>query len=204
MRVRVAFFDIMHVIRRDAFQAELFGEDEQLLVHLGLLGNAVVLQFEEKVFYTERLFEPIHRIARLGDLILHDQIRNFASETAGHANQTSAVLRENIFINARLVIVAVKVRRRSKLDEVFVADLILHQQAKVMILVALDFFTRQTRAGRDIHFAADDGLDAFRASGLIKFNHAMHRAMVGDGQRGEFQLVRPFHEFVQTAGTIEQ
>ena len=73
-----------------------------------------------------------------------------------------------------------------------------------MILVALDLFFLQARAGRDINLAADDGLDAFRAGGLIKFDDAVHRAVVGDGQRGKFQFMRPLHQRVQAARTIEQ
>ena len=57
-------------------------------------------------------------------------------------------------------------------DEIFVAGLVLRQQAEMMINVAraaaLFFF--QPRAGRDINLAADDGLDAFCAGGLIKLN----------------------------------
>ena len=72
-----------------------------------------------------------------------------------------------------------------------------------MLLVDLNFFAIQPRGGRDIHFAADDGLDTLGAGGLIKFNDAVHRTVVGDGERGKFQLVRPFHQRVQTARAIE-
>ena len=74
----------------------------------------------------------------------------------------------------------------------------------MMILIALNFFALQSRAGRDINFAADDGFDAFRARGLIKLNRTVHRAVVGDGERGKFQLVRAIHELVQTTRAIEQ
>ena len=73
----------------------------------------------------------------------------------------------------------------------------------MMIFVALDFFAIQPRTGRDIHFTADDWLDAFRPSGLVKFHDAVHCAVVGDGQRGKFQFVCPVHQLVQTARTIE-
>ena len=116
MRVRMAFLDIMHVIRRHAFQTKLLREDEQLLVHFRLLGNTVILQFEEKIFSAQRLLEKIHRIARLGDLIFHDQIGNFARETAGHRDQARAEFRENFFVNARLVVVAVQMCSGRELD----------------------------------------------------------------------------------------
>ena len=116
VRVRMTFFDVMHVVRRHEFQSEIIGKLNQLLVHFRLFGDAVVLQFEKKIFRAERLFEKIHRVARLRDLIFHDQIRNLARETAGHRNQAFAVRRENFFINARLVIVALQMRGGRELD----------------------------------------------------------------------------------------
>ena len=96
----------------------------------------MVLQFEEKIFRAERLLEEIHRVARLGDLILHDQIGNLAGETAGHRDQALAVLRQNFLVNARLVIIALQMRGGREPDEIFVAGLVLRQQAEMMINVA--------------------------------------------------------------------
>ena len=110
---------------------------------------------------------------------------------------------QNFFINARLVIITIQVRRGRELDKIFIADFVFHQQPEMMIFVALDFFAFQPRAGRDIHFAADNRLDTFRPCSLIKLNDAVHCAVVGDGQRGKFQFVSPVHQLVQTARTIE-
>ena len=65
-------------------------------------------------------------------------------------------------------------------------------------------FFLQPAARRDIDFAADDGLDALFARRLVKINDAMHRAVVGDGERGEFQFMRLVHQPVHPAGAIEQ
>ncbi len=206
VRVRIAFLDVVNVVRRDEFQAEFLRPFDQVAVDLGLFRDAVILQFEEKIFRAERLFEPIHRVARLVQLVLHDPVRNFAGETAGHRDQPFAVRRENFLVNARLVIITLQMRGGRELDEIFVAGFVLREQAEMMINIAraaAGFFF-QPRAGRDINLAADDGLDAFRARGLIKFNRAVHRAVVGDGERGEFQLMRLVHEPVQTARAIEQ
>jgi hypothetical protein len=59
-------------------------------------------------------------------------------------------------------------------------------------------------ARRHINFAADDGLDAFLAGGLVKINHPMHRAVIGDRERGEFQFVGLVHQAIEAAGAIEQ
>ena len=70
VRVRMAFLDVMDVIRRNELQAEILRPFDQMAVHLGLVRDAVVLQFQEKIVRAERLFEPIHRFARLVELVL--------------------------------------------------------------------------------------------------------------------------------------
>ena len=177
-------------------------------VDLRLLRDAVILQFEEKIVRAERLLEPVHGVARLVQLILENPVWNFAGEAAGHRNQTFAVFRQNFLVNARLVIITLQMRRRRELDEVFVAGLVLCEQSEMMINVApaagAAGFLFQPAARCDINFTADDGLDALFARGLVKINRAVKHAVVGDGQRGKFQFVRLFHQFVQTACAIEQ
>ena len=65
-------------------------------------------------------------------------------------------------------------------------------------------FLFQPAPRRNVNLAADDGLDAFLARGLIKLNRPVHCAVVGDGERGEFQFMRLVHQPVQTARAIEQ
>ena len=136
VRVRMAFLDVMNVVRRDELQAEILRPFDQMPVDLGLLRDAVVLQFEEKIVRAERLLEPVHRLARLVQLILRDQIGNLAGETAGHRDEAVLVRGQHFLVNARLVIIALQMRRGGELDEIFVAGLVLCQQAEMMINVA--------------------------------------------------------------------
>jgi hypothetical protein len=200
------FLDVMHVVRGDTFQAELLCPLDEVLVDLGLFGDAVVLEFEIKIFRPERLLEPIHRIARLRYLILHDCLRNFAGKTAGQRDQPVLALRENFFVNARLVIIALQMCRSRELDEILVARLIFREQDEVVVnvLAAGGRFFLQPRSGRDVNFAADDGFDALAPRFLPKIHRAVHRAVIRDGQRGQFQFVRLFDEFVQPTSAIEQ
>ena len=115
---------------------------------------------------------------------------------------------ENFLVNARLVIIALQMRGGRELDEIFVAGFVLRQQAEMMINVASAAGAAgllfQPAARRDINLAADDRLDALFARRLVKINDAVHRAVVGDGERGKFQLMRLVHQPVQPAGAIEQ
>ena len=121
----MAFLDVMDVVRGDELQAEFLRPLDQMAVDLGLLGDAVVLQFEVKILRAERLLEPVHRLARLVQLILHDQIGNFAGEAAGHRDQAFLVRGEDFLVNARLVIIALQMRGGGELDEIFVAGFVL-------------------------------------------------------------------------------
>ena len=59
-------------------------------------------------------------------------------------------------------------------------------------------------ARRDVDFAADDRLDAFVAGGFVEIDRAVEHAVVGDGERGEFQLVGLLQQPIQPARAIEQ
>ena len=119
----MAFLDVMNVVRGDEFQAEFLCPLNQMAVDLGLLGDAVVLQFEIKIVRAERLLEPVNRLARLVQLVLLNQFRDFAGEAAGQRNQAVLVRGEQFLVYARLVIIAGEMRLGGELDEIFVAGL---------------------------------------------------------------------------------
>ena len=208
VRVRVGLLHIMHVVGGDALQTELFRPRDEVLVHLRLLWQRVVLQLQVEIFRAERLLEPVHRVASLVQLVLEDRLRDFAGEAAGKDDQTLLVRGEQFLVNARLVVIAIEVRGGGELDEVLVAGLVLRQQDEVVIDVASAAAAAglllQPAARRHIHLAADDRLDALGAGGLVEINRAVKHAVVRDGQRGEAQLVRPVNEPVQPASAVQQ
>ena len=116
------------------------------------------------------------------------------------------MLRKEFFIDARFVIIAFEVGGCGELDEVLITDLVLGQQDKVMIDIApaTGGFLFEAAAGGDINFAADNRLDPLLARHLIKINRAIENAVIGESERGKFQLVRSVHELVQTARPIEE
>ncbi len=206
VRVRVTFLNVVNVIRCDAFQPEFLRPRNQMLVHFRLLGDAVILEFEIKILRPERLLEPIHRIPRLRQLVLHDRLRNLAGETTGQRDQSLFALRENFFVNARLVVIALQMRGRGEFNEILVANFVLRQQDEMVVnvLAASGRFLFQSRPRRDVNLAPDDRLDAFLARFLPKIHDPMHRPVIGDGERGQFQVARLLDEFVQPARAIEQ
>ena len=196
----------MDVIRGDEFKVELFCPRNQVTIDLRLFGNAVVLQFQVKIFRAENLLEPINSFTRLGKLVLQNRLGNLAREAAGKRDESFLVRFEQFAVNARLVIIAFQVRGSGELDEIFVAGLVLGKQDEMIINVApaTGGFFLETAAGSHVNFAADDGFDAFRARRLVKINRAIHHAVVGDGKRGKFKFVGLVHQPVKPACAIEQ
>ena len=128
--MRVALLDVVHVVRRDELQAELLRPGNQVPVNLRLLGDAMVLEFEVEVLRPKSLLEPVNSLARAGQLVLLNPIRDLARQAAGERDQPLLVKREQLLINARLVIIALQVRLGRELDQVPVADLILRHDVQ--------------------------------------------------------------------------
>src|SRR6266545_4572441 len=202
----MALFHVMHVVSGDEVQPEILRPLNQVAIDLGLFGDRVVLEFEIKIFRAERLLEPIHGGARLIQPVLLDQFGNFTGETSGKHDEALVVLRQNFFVDARLVVIALQMRRGGESDQVLVARLVLRQQDKMMVnvLAAAGRLFVEATAGRNIHLATDDRFDAFVASGLIKIDRAVEHTVVGDREGGKLQFMRLVHQPVEAAGAVEQ
>ena len=59
-------------------------------------------------------------------------------------------------------------------------------------------------ARRDIHLTAENGPDPFPARRLIKIHHAVHDAVIGDGDRLLPKLTGTANQPLDTAGAVEQ
>ncbi len=97
MRVRIRFVHVVNIIGRNKFKPEFFVPSNQLLCDLGLFGNAVILDFEIKIFGPKNLLIPIDRFARFRQLILPNQAAKFRCSCSrigrsGHLYTERAVL----------------------------------------------------------------------------------------------------------------
>ena len=93
------------------------------------------------------------------------------------------MLREQLLVDARLVVVAVQVGLGDERHQVAVADDVLGQQDHV-VRVGVDLgFLVGVAARRHVGLDADDRLDPRPAAGLVELDRPVHRPVVGDGQR---------------------
>ena len=58
--------------------------------------------------------------------------------------------------------------------------------------------------GRDVGLHAEDGLDPLPLAGLVKIDHAVHHAVVGDGQRILAERLGARDQLVDARRAVEQ
>ena len=195
---------VVEVVGDDQRQPRLRGEAQQLLVEAALLRDLVVLQLQVepvlaqdvRVLAGELAGElPVVHLERLGDL---------AAEARGHPDETLAVLREVLAVDARLVVVAVDVGVRDEAAQVLVAGHVRGQQDQVEgLAVRLALLVAHGPPG-DVRLDADDRLDARLRGRLVERDRAVEGAVIRDGEAVEAVPDRRVHEVGDAPQPVEQ
>ncbi len=149
---------VVAIVRANQRDAGLAGDLDQIGIDLQLAGEAVVLQLEKKVSRTENIGQ-LAGFLQGGVELLHQQfLRDAPLEARGERNQSLAVLRQQLLVDARLVVEPLEVAVGHQLAQVAVTRLILGQQHEVVRLVAAAGFLVTALLGH-VDLAADDGLE---------------------------------------------
>ena len=136
VRLGVLGLDVVRVVGGDERQPGPPRDLDQPGAHRVLLGDAVVLELEEVVVGAEDLGVLACDRLRRVDVAAHDRLGQLAAEARGEADQSLGVLGEQLPVDARLVVVALEVRRADQLDEVAIAGVVARQQDQ-MVRVAV-------------------------------------------------------------------
>ena len=107
---------------------------DQLRVQPRLLGHAVVLDLDEEVVVAQDGPIRIGRLRRRLLVALRQAPQDLAAQAGRCADQPLAVLRQQLLVDARLVVVAVEVRLGDERHQVAVADQVLGQQDHVVVV----------------------------------------------------------------------
>ena len=112
------------------------------------------------------------------------------------------MLRQQVFIDARLVVEAFQISSGNEAIEVLVAFLILAEKHEVVVTVGLGLVV----AGllRDVDFTADDGLDVLGLGGVIELDGAEEVAVIRHRHGGHVLFGHNVHELGNLAGSVEQ
>ncbi len=161
----------------------------------------MVLDFEKVIALPEDI--GIGEGQPLGFVVLvgKDRLRDVAFQARRKRDQPLGMLRQQVQIDARLVVEPVQVGGRNQLDEVAVALLVFAQQHQVVVGAV---GARLVPLARDIHLAADDGMHAGLPGGVIEFHRAEEVAVIGHGHRRHLLLDGELHQLIDIARPIQQ
>ena len=112
-------------------------KSQQSGVYRLLFRNAVVLQFQIVMFRTKQVAVPQGGLLRLVIIPLQQCLWNFPGQAGRQANQALMVLLQQISVNARLKIKALRIALRNHGNQVFVALFVLAQQNQVIVSLIL-------------------------------------------------------------------
>ena len=156
MRLRVALREVVRVVGRHDRIRQFAGNADELLVERIFFGHPVAHDLDVKAV-AENL--PEHLRVALGGrvVVLEQRRRDHRRHAARQHDQTLVVLREQIHIDARLVVVAVEETARDQRGEVLVADVARGEQRDVRFVA--DGTVEPAPRG-NIGLAADDRRDA--------------------------------------------
>ena len=202
--VRAGIFtaQVMRVVGGDERNASFYGKTIDLGREALVLFQAVVLNLEEEILLAEDVAISVRQAAGVFVFIVEDGFVKIAAQACREADQAFRMGGEQVLIDARLVVKAIKEGRRNHLDEVLVAFLVFAEQDEMVVTVGIG-------AGlvpllRNIHFAADNGMDPLRFGGVVEADRAKEVAVIRHSNGGHFLLGDDLHELVDFARAIEQ
>ena len=112
--------------------------------------------------------------------------------------------REQVLVDARLVVEPFGVSRRDQLDEVVVALAGLGEEDEVVRRFPGRTALRAPIARRDVDLAAENRVDAPLARLVVKDDRREHVAVLGDRERRHLQLDRAVEQLLDAAGAVEE
>ena len=114
------------------------------------------------------------------------------------------VLRQQLLVDPRLVVVAVEVRGGRQRQEVAVADVVLGQEDEVVVVrIGLALLVGHA-AGGDVGLDADDRLDPRLLGGGVERDDPVHAPVVGERQRRHPLLGDALRHLRNAAQAVEQ
>ena len=198
VRARVFVPEVVDVAGGDERQAgrprDLREGGVDPLLHL----EAGVLDLQVDGLAPEDVDEARHLRLGLGSLPVLERLGDPAREAAGESDDPLPVRREQVPVDARLVVVALEEAGRGELDQVRVALVGLGQQRQVRVALPL----RQPVVG-DVDLAAEQRLDALLARLAVELDRAGEAPVVRERHRRHLQLGRPSGQLGDPAGPVE-
>ena len=204
VRPMIAVRQIVDVVGGDERHVQLARDRREPFVDDQLLLDALILHLEEEVAVPQDVAELRGRLERLPLAPGPDFSRDLTLQAAAQPDQPLRVLREEILVDAGLVIEPLGIARGHELDEVVVPLVGLGQQNEVVRRLTYIAALRRPAAGCDVHLASENRLHAALLGVIVKDDRRKHVAVLGDRQRRHLQPCSLIEQLVDTARAVEQ
>ncbi|MBA7654041.1 hypothetical protein ES703_61915 [subsurface metagenome] len=191
----------MDIISRHQRNVKLTAHRNERLVYLLQLRNGVPLHFQVEI--AKGLPIPQGGLFRLLKMPDTNKLGNLTNDTTGEGNETIVILLQKLLIHPRFIVETLKMCLGGKLNQILISGLIPGEENKVVI-VFITSLTAEAAAGSEIHLTADNRLYPHLPSGLVKLNHAIHRAVVGNGQAVHTQFPGSRYQLWNAAHAVKQ
>ena len=182
-------------------KVQIAGDGRHAAVDHALLLDAVPLHQEEVAGRGSR-YAPAAR--RPCALLARQTFGDLALETAAQPDEALRVLREEVLVDARLVVEAFRVARRHELDEVVVTLGVFREQDEVVRRFARAAVLAQAAARRHVHLAAQDRVDAALPRMVVEDHRREHVPVFRDRHRRHLQRHRLVQHLVDAARAVQQ
>ncbi len=131
---------------------------QQLGDHDLVLIQAVILNLEEEILLAEHVGVAVRQPLGFLVAIGHDRLVDVAAQAGRHRDQALGMLRQQILVDARLVVEAFEKRGGDQLQQVAIAFLVLAQQHQVVVAIGIAAACQALL--RDVDFASDHRMHA--------------------------------------------
>ena len=202
VRARVGLAQVVGIVGGHQRDAGVGSQAMHQRHDFGVGLQAVILQFEEEILGAEQVGVFVGDAARVFVAVLQQGFVDVAAQARGERDQALGVAREQVLIDARLVVEAVEIAGGDQLDEVAVAFLVFAQQDQVV--VAVGFAADADALLGDVDLAADHRMHAVLLGLVVELDRAEEVAVIGHGDGGHLLLRHDLHELGDLAGSIEQ
>ena len=204
VRLGVRILQVVDVVGDDQIQVQIVRDRLETDVDDLLLVDALILHLEEEVPGAEDVAIRGGGLDRLLLLLAADAGGDLSLEAAAQADQPGRMLRQQVLVDARLVVEALGVAGRHQLDQVVVALAGLGEQHQVIRGLARRAALGAPIARGDVDLTAEDRIDPALARLIVEHDRREHVAVLGDRRGRHLQLHRRVEQLLDAARAVEQ
>ncbi len=202
VRPRILFAEVVRIVGGDEREAGFAGKAHEFGCQALILLQVVVLHFEEEILGAEDVAILVRHAPRIVVLVGKQSLRNVAAQAGRHADQALGMRGQQVGIDARLIVEALQVGGGHQLDEIAIPFLVFAEQHQVV--VAIGIAARLVSLLRNVHLAADYGMNAGGLGGVIELHRSEEIPVIGHRHGGHLLFDHDLHQLVDIASAVKQ